>query len=460
MAISFCDKYGVKKDLLKNAGSLDIILDFDTQYFIDPALLRNSKIPEFFEASKKVEDYFARIVVLVKASESENDMCWKRADKLLKFKEIKGTCLGYSNTGTSGNAIGKELRKRILRTIKELLKKGEVAPIIFELLGVFQEDIGCDRISDLVTFIIRDEIVSYTQRVIRNLKCSNTNEKGMIINPYNGEAILLLPMEILSPLPIASEYGDIEVICAENERVRNVINAYFDMGGRKKLKKQEINALMIEEVSFRDQLVTAYEKRIPQKYDFDKDSAGLISWYEASRQAAIDYPLTLKKPRDIKELEQLVIHICNHFKKLIEENGLWKLLYDDKSNTKHESAAQLLLYGIADSYCAANGIDISREVNNGQGPVDFKFSTGAQDKVLVEVKLTSNPQLIHGIEKQLPIYMKQENTTKAIYMIIENGHCKRFEAFQEYYNKLDAETKEKIPYVSVDGRIQVSASKA
>lgn len=139
---------------------------------------------------------------------------------------------------------------------------------------------------------------------------------------------------------------------------------------------------------------------------------------------------------------------------------MWKLLYDDKNNPKHENAVQLLLFGIADAYCVANGIDISREVNNGQGPVDFKFSEGAQNKILVEVKLTSNQQLIHGISKQLPIYMEQENARKAIYLIIENGHFKRYESFQNYYNGLDTSTKEKISYIYVDGTVRESASKA
>lgn len=81
-------------------GALDIILDLDTKYFIAPALLRNNHVLEFSNASKKVERYFEGIVALIKVSNYENDMYWKKADRLLKFKEIKGTCLGYSNNGT------------------------------------------------------------------------------------------------------------------------------------------------------------------------------------------------------------------------------------------------------------------------------------------------------------------------------------------------------------------------
>ena len=77
---------------------------------------------------------------------------------------------------------------------------------------------------------------------------------------------------------------------------------------------------------------------------------------------------------------------------------------------------------------------MSREVNNGCGPVDFKLSHGADDKVLVEVKLSSNPQLEHVREKQLPIYMTQEDTYRAIYLIIDNGHPNKIEKFAKLYN--------------------------
>ncbi len=77
--------------------------------------------------------------------------------------------MGYSNQGTSGNAIGKELRKNILETIKELQKSGEVDPVIFELLNVFQEKVGCDRVSDLLTFILRKHIIKYNIRINQEL---------------------------------------------------------------------------------------------------------------------------------------------------------------------------------------------------------------------------------------------------------------------------------------------------
>ena len=152
--------------------------------------------------------------------------------------------------------------------------------------------------------------------------------------------------------------------------------------------------------------------------------------------------------------------ICQRVKALIENNGLSKILYNADGSSKHESAAQLLFYGIADSYCDANNIDLTKEGNNGREPVDFKLFRDAVEKVVVETKLTSNSQLRHGVEIQVPIYMKQEKTKQAIYLIIDSGHPTALKNFIDFYNGLGREIKEKVSYMVIDATPQLSASKA
>ena len=142
MPVLFSNEFDVSRDKIEELGILDIILDLDTCVFIDPALIDICEEPEFSNARAKIEKYFSNIITLIRCSDYENDMYWKKADKFLKFTEIKGTCIGYSKEGTDGNAIGPKLRKNILSIIKDLLTKGEIEPTLFELLGVFQENIG------------------------------------------------------------------------------------------------------------------------------------------------------------------------------------------------------------------------------------------------------------------------------------------------------------------------------
>ncbi|MBR1868040.1 MAG: hypothetical protein IJ800_05630 [Clostridia bacterium] len=466
MPISFTDKFKIQKNLLKENNTFDPIIDLDTKFFIDPALIVLCKESEFLNAREKITDFFSSIILLIKHCKVKGDMYWKKAYKMLSFKEITGTCLGYSDESTDGNAIGPTLREAILLTIKELVGAGADAPELFELLGVFQERVGCDRTSDLITFILHENILQYTNRVVCNLGVKTTTitfEKRsyqVIVNPYNHKPLLLLPEIILSPLPIAKSFEDIDYVCTENQRVRDEINKYVDIDGSKKFTKSDIRTMMIVNKDFRDALVSAYKSAPREAFDFYKSQSGEYVWYLTAKEFVEKYPLELSKNvNTVDDIENITNSICAQFKKLVENNGLNKLLYDEKK-PKHESAAQLLFLGIADTYCKANDIDLSPETNKGRGAIDFKLSHGYNKKVLVEVKLSSNSQLEHGFDIQLPIYMAQEETQRAIYLIVDNGHPKKIENFIKKYNELDLVTKNKIKYIIIDGTLKPSASVA
>lgn len=466
MPISFTDKFKIQKNLLKASSTFDPIIDLDTKFFIDPALIELCKESEFLNARKKISDFFSSIILLIKNCKVKGDIFWEKAYKMLSFKEITGTCLGYSNESTDGNAIGRKLREDIIFTIKKIVDTGEDAPELFELLGVFQERIGCDRISDLITFILRENILQYTHRVVSNLGIKTetiTFEKKnyqVVVNPYNHKPLLLLPEILLSPLPIAKSFEDIDYVCTENQRVRDEINKYIDTDNSKKFTKSDILTMMIENKDFRDAFISAYKSALREAFDFHKSQSGEYVWYLTSQEYVEKYPLKLSNDvKTVDDIENITKSICAQFKKLVENNGLNKLLYDDKK-PKYESAAQLLFLGIADTYCKANDIDLSPETNKGRGAIDFKLSRGYNKKVLVEVKLTSNNQLEHGFDIQLPIYMAQEETQRAIYLIIDTGHTNKVENFIKKYNELDSETKNKIIYIVVDGTLKPSASVA
>ena len=468
MPVKFTESFRINPLVFKELGVFDVILDVDTRVFFDPARISLTSAPEFIGSRDKIERYCSNIITLLSHSKKRGDMYWKQADKMLNFRELSGTCFGYSQKGTGGNAIGSVLRQNILDTIVDLIHEGATDPTLFELLGVFQENIGCDRISDLITFILSNEIFAYTDRIVSTLRIESTivvhNKKPyhVCINPFNSKPLLFLPAAVLSPLPVADSFDDINLICAENQRVRDEINTYFDLGSRNKLEKCEIRDLLKRMPEVRQALITSYKSYPVEAYDFEDDPVGEYVWLAAARRFVADNPLDLcaVKIRSISSVFDITHVICDKFKTLIEVNGLHELLYDTNRTPKHERSAQLLFYGIADSYCIANNIDLSRECNGGRGPVDFKLSRGAVDKVAVEVKLTSNGQLKHGIEKQLPIYMAQENTHRAIYLIIDNGHPRALENFFKFYNNLDMQLKEKIDIIVIDGTFKPSASNA
>ena len=60
----------------------------------------------------------------------------------------------------------------------------------------------------------------------------------------------------------------------------------------------------------------------------------------------------------------------------------------------------------------------------GEAPVDFKISRG-QDITIVEVKLTSNDQYLHGFEVQIEEYGKAEQTDNLVYVLVDLGTSKK-----------------------------------
>ncbi len=120
-----------------------------------------------------------------------------------------------------------------------------------------------------------------------------------------------------------------------------------------------------------------------------------------------------------EELSRIVKEIIGHFRYLVEHNNLWELLWID-GKPKGERAAQLLFFAVADVFCKANNIEISPETHSGGGPVDFRFSTGYENSIVVEVK-RSVGAVVHGHRSQLEIYKTAARTDAAIFLIIDVG---------------------------------------
>lgn len=159
-----------------------------------------------------------------------------------------------------------------------------------------------------------------------------------------------------------------------------------------------------------------------------------------------------------QDLESLVLAIVDEFKNLIENNGLWKELWE-KDSPRHESTAQNLFFLMACGYCKANNIDFTPEGNLGNGPVDFKLSQGHRTKVLVEVKLSSNTKLIHGYETQLEIYKTADEAKIGIFLVIDIGELGgKLVAIKAKHDSLVSSGKTASHIRCVDGHRKLSAS--
>lgn len=460
----------VSSKALAKKGVFDSFIDVDSRLHIDPSLLRSCKIPEFKTAHKQFEEHFNNVLALISNSKNKHDKLWNEALRRLKFKEIPNIALGYSQKGTGGSAIGLGLARNILETVSQIVQAGIKDPVIFELVGMFEEGIGADRISDMTISILVKNFAEYTQRIAkevnaptRKIKVRDT-EFLLPVDKASGKPIILVPKKLLNNLPIATDWDDIDRVCRYNDDLRRRVNKVIGRSWKSasRIPKRQLKNLLLENPELLKDLIKQYKAKPKSNYDFDNDPLGELMWAELSERTPKDHPLNLTKykPVTAENILTVVKLICEQYASLIENNGWFEYLYDNKGKLKPERASQLLFYGIADTYCLANNLDLSREINAGIGSLDFKISKGYKAKVNVEVKYSTNPNLLKGFEKQLPAYNRAEKTDTSIYLVIQTKYSRKNIDELIKIAEQKKKKKERVPEVIlIDGQKQVSASR-
>ena len=78
----------------------------------------------------------------------------------------------------------------------------------------------------------------------------------------------------------------------------------------------------------------------------------------------------------------------------------------------------------------------------------------------MEIKYSTNPNIVSGFEKQLPTYNRAEKTDTSIYLIIKTKeNMNKIKEVKQLAEKQKAEGKRVPEIIIVDGMKQVSASK-
>jgi hypothetical protein len=461
---------GVPSKKLKSAGAFDAFVDVDSKLYVDPSLLRRAKIAQLQDSHKRFQKYFAKVIRLLGASQADSDPIFREAVRRLIFKEDQRIKLGYSKKRASGSGIGPDLAARLAVTARSIVQAGIKDPVIFELVGLIEDGIGADRISDMTIRIIRHDLLAFSQQVVDSLggETAPLKYQGIVYNlpkdKETGKAVVLLPQEVLRDLPVAEDWSDVDIVASHNSALRHRVNKIIGRTWKtatQRISKSTLRHQILTNPDLLRDLIEQYRNKPPTPYDFKNDPSGLDAWYDVGCTFAIKHPLDLHELKATVDsrLPEIVRRVCTQFQTLIETNGLDAHLYSG-GKLRHERFAQLLFFAVADSYCDANGLDLSREPNAGAGPVDFKLSKGAQSKVNVEVKYSTNRKLVHGYTKQLPQYDLAEGALHSFYLIIRTGSS---EAGIKRIKKLERKAREagkRAPEVFVvDGRPSPSASK-
>lgn len=431
MAKHYSEFLMVKHSSLVGKGVYDGSLDQDSKLHIDPMLLRNSNIPEFSEAYKSFIDYFGRFYTLVPhvvSCDVKKDLFYKTMIKSFTFPELHNTGLGYSSRDGAGKGISGQLSQKLAKSAYDIIKAGIVDVEIFALMQFLEDGIGADRISDMTIHILSDKFLAYTSRVCSELGIATTSYHDNSGNEYqlplykNGP-IYFIPETFLTELKMAHDCTEIDYVASYNTTLRNKVCIAIQGNWKdiQKMKKSEFREFVYNNKKAYNEMISYLKVMQTKGYDFRSDKNREYGDMELL-ELLDDNPIPLNNIQgdESETVYQTTLNICNHFKFLVEKCRMYRMMLDGKKY-KRETDWQHLLLVVASSYLKDNGsnIDVSPETDAGAGELDFKFSHGANAKTIVELKLSDNPNLLHGYRTQLPQYIKAENGDHGIFIVIE-----------------------------------------
>ena len=456
MAILFSNEFNIPKERLMELGVFNVFVDEDSHFFINIKRLQVTNVPEFSAGYAKVNQYFQNIGILLKASKNSKDRMYKEAVKRFDFPEVNGINLGFSS-GTHGAGFGPMLREQIIKDAYEIIQSGSEQPEIFHLVGLFEENVGPDRLSDMVARIIYDDIVAYSKRIYRTLEITPESypeydfDDGVVVNPYKGTKLLLLPVELLHELPIARCWDDIDRVCRENDAIRAEIN---DLVGdtwsrmRSAEKKQYLRNWIFMNPEKAGRIIESYKTSTVSEYDPLLDLDYLVGYLQNTFDANSDGD---------DDSFSAAMEIVDNYQEWVEYHRGAAVIQEANSRSK-EKTVQRTMHAVALVFCKKFNWDISPETDSGRGPEDFKVSRGC-DKTVVEIKLTSNPDCVHGLEVQIEEYAKAESTDKKIFVLVNTGHNEnRADAVMRKHAEMTTAGLNPARVVVIDAKIKNAAS--
>jgi len=431
VSLQFSDVFGISD--AEDQEWFNPFLDIDTELFIDPFLIYGNEVGLFSGAHQEVIGFFGHIFEqLAKSSGNRGSAYWKKAVDCLSFPEVEELCLGYTAEGTGGAGSGKDIARQIAQAIWTAIDLGTESLSHFEEVQIFERGIGPDRISDATARILLHRFAKYTEAVAKFYKLKTklcrygraqydvaeakwlSGEYELPINEKNGKPIFLVPKRYLRPLPTINA-EDFLNYCIDNEASAIADTLGIDIITR--VPKKEIVKLALQNPEARERYIAHREAEGSDPYDFVIDPRGFIKWYESTKEWGRQNNPEISFSTE-EEFLRFIHESIFLFKNYVENQGGWSLIWNENETPKREDASQRLFLGIVSQICAANNVDISREVNVGRGHVDFKVSSGFHRRALIEVKLAKNTKFWDGLEAQLPTYLKAEQVKTGWFVVI------------------------------------------
>ena len=452
-------------DEFKELGVFDSIINHDSPFFINLLRLKVNKTPEFQGAYERINDFYREIMILLENSNSKGDKLYRSALQHFHFPGVSGINLGVSKTGVDAG-FGPLLSRQVISDAYDIVKSGSKQPEIFQLVGLFEKNVSADRLSDMIATIILPHIREYTIEINRKLNINAETypeikfSKEIAINPYKNCELLYLPEEILHEIPIADSWSDIDRVIQENQAIRDEVNEAVGETWRKMCaadKKEYLKEHIFKNSERCSRMIDNYRTETIDPYNVESNAEYLVAnTFKQIKKEGIFDVLAHSANKELSSWEA-TIEVLSLFRDWIENNRGWDEILSTLTS-KREKSLQRLLHLSGKYFCTQNNIDMTFEANEGPGPVDLKMSRG-NDKTVVEIKLSSNDDYLHGYEEQIEKYAKAEGTTQRVFVYVKVGNPGRDKKIKQVHDVRLKKGDNPPELFIIDSQKQTSASK-
>lgn len=468
MLMRISDYCGVEHDKMIELGVLDSLVYYDVPLFINPKLISNCGVEELNGADEKIVSLYRKIISLLKVTNCE-DVYWKVLKKEFDFPEPSGIGLGTCMASTDGRGLTGKIAENSLRVLKSIVDMGIEDPQMYKLLFLVQENIGVDRVSDMIGRILYSDLLQYTSNIIDRLEISgyqiDNNGLKRLYRP-NGRDLVFVPSNILSEIPDVINCEDIQLLVDKNEEVKDAMSVFFDkalnsLSDFRGIKKEKMRQWFFENKEFVINVLNSYRDKDAEVYDYTNDPLAVCDKFDYIKDVVHSQnDLFVNKLADIETLPDLIRVLLEVYKECIENLGLNEELYyvDSKSGkmrVRREVTTHHLFIIVLEIAKMFTNYEYFFEPKVGNGNIEFVI-TDLKDKVLAEFKLSSN-RLVHGYDEQLPIYIERFKATYSFYVIIKV--TKTNTSIDNFY-KDKTKILDNCDIIVVDGTLKPSPSNA
>jgi len=478
----FSDFFEVSRSELRRYGAFNISLLSDLPLFIDPFLLFNSRKPEYKTLHKDITDYLRFLKDKSISTALEPGLI--RA--LYRFREVKQNWLGFTVSGNKGRGLGQEFAEALHRNLYRIFGDEEFSKgSHLEKLCLIEPGVGKDSISDFTTNLIKEYLCQYTstftkqfisaglrkrfmvERVHFNYKTETWEARPFILPRFLDDFVLLTPRNMLTKedtwINREDLFSEFDMLrgAVSNDQLRAQINNYFVKVLPKKASALEKKKAELKTIRRFPELIDTFIKskedngeqavsisagRVQSSEQLYLQQFGNLVWLLSQKSAF--YRVSGRTYHEARKRVEFL-------KDVIENKGGHKVFYVNGTPIQRETDVHIL-YRLT---WFATASDVSREVNDGRGPADFKISLGAKDKTLVEFKLACNSQLERNLLRQTTVYQKASDAKQVIKVILYFSQAE-YNRVIAILKKLKLEGAEDIVLIDARSDNKPSGSKA